>query len=502
MGAAMLDIQSVLRKSMSARIAGDPKILIIGSGIGGLTMAYRLRRAGVRNFQIYEKGDDVGGTWRDNRYPGVACDIPSHLYSLTYFRNPGWTQLNAPGAEIHDYLRRLARRFDLYRHVRFDKEVIRCQYHDCRWQVETRDGATEHADVIVAATGFLHVPVAPHIEGMSSFSGVLTHNAHWHDGVQVDGKRVAIIGTGSSGVQLLPAIVDRVAKVFVHQRTPQWIFPLPNEQYSLWERLKRRLLPWLPAKIYDRYLQEFNGGLGQAVMGDAGMQQFFHDACSGYLSTVQDPELRRRLTPDYPVLCKRLVFSDKFYAAIQRPQCELVTDDIERLEPRGIRTRDGVLRELDVIVLATGYKTHEYCRPLGIRGEDGLRLDQAWASSAHSFEATSLAGFPNFFMVGGPQTTIGNLSYTACAELQASYIVRALQLRAKQRARGIVPSQEAQQRFLNEMHASAGRTVWLAGCASWYVDGAGRLDIWPKSAGDFVAMIDKGPQPQDFRLIH
>jgi cation diffusion facilitator CzcD-associated flavoprotein CzcO len=497
----VLDLLSVLRRGMSARIAGDPKVLIVGSGIGGLTMAYRLRRAGVRNIQILEKGDDVGGTWRDNRYPGVACDIPSHLYTLTYFRNPGWTQLNAPGSEIHDYLRRLARRFDLRRHIRFGREVIRCTYDDCGWQVATRDGATEQADVLIAASGFLHVPVVPPIEGMESFSGVLTHNAHWHDGIRIDGKRVAIVGTGSSGVQLTPAIVDRVAKLYVYQRTPQWIFPLPNEQYGPAERLKRRLLPWRPAQIYDRYLQEFNGGLGQAVMGDLGLQQFFHGACEQYLSTVKEPELRRRLTPDYPVLCKRLVFSEKFYAAIQQPQCELVPDAIERIEPQGIRTRDGKLRELDVIALATGYKTHEYCRPLGIHGEGGLSLDDAWASSAHSFEATSLAGFPNFFMVGGPQTTIGNLSYTACAELQASYIVRALQLRAERKARAIVPTDAAQRRFLDDMHTSAGRTVWLAGCASWYIDGAGRLDIWPKSADDFVAMIDKGPQPQDFRCI-
>jgi cation diffusion facilitator CzcD-associated flavoprotein CzcO len=497
----MLDLLSVLRRSDRARIEGDPRVLIVGSGIGGLTIAYRLRRAGVRSFQILEKGDDVGGTWRDNRYPGVACDIPSHLYTLTYFRNPGWTQLNAPGAEIHDYLRRLARRFDIYRHVRFGREVVRCTYDDCQWRVETRDGATERADVLITASGFLHVPHVPRIEGLETFAGVVTHNSHWHDGIRVDGHRVAIVGTGSSGVQLAPAIVDRVAKLEVFQRTPQWIFPLPNEQYGAADRLKRRLMPWRPAQIYDRYLQEFNGGLGQAVMGDAALQQVFHDACAKFLATVRDPELRRRLTPDYPVLCKRLVFSEKFYAAVQHPRCELVTEAIERIEPRGIRTRDGRLHELDLIVLATGFRTHEYCRPLGIRGEGGLALEEAWASSAHSFEATSLAGFPNFFMLGGPQTTIGNLSYTACAELQASYIVRALQMRAERRARAIVPTREAQQRFLDDMHGSARRTVWLAGCASWYVDGAGRLDIWPKSADDFVAMIEKGPQPQDFRWI-
>lgn len=486
---------------MSARIAGDPKVIVIGSGIGGLTMAFRLRRAGLRNFAIYEKADEVGGTWRDNRYPGVACDIPSHLYSLTFFKNPGWTQLNAPGAEIQDYLRRLARHFDLYRHIRFGKEVTRCDYRDCQWRVETRDGVADTADVLIAATGFLHVPVLPDIAGMNSFSGALMHNARWNAGVQIDGKRVAVIGTGSSGVQLVPAIVDRVSKLFVYQRTPQWIFPLQNEQYTPWERLKRKMFPWLPAQIFNRYVEEFNGGLGRAVLGDAAMRQFFHDACEKNLATVKDPELRRKLTPDYPVLCKRLVFSVKFYDAIQQKHCELVADPIERIEPKGIRTRDGTLREVDVIVVSTGYKTHEYCRPLGIRGEGGTDLNQAWAGGACSFEATSLAGFPNFFMVGGPQTTIGNLSYTVCAELQASYIIRALQLRAENRARGIAPSEVAQQRFMNDLHTSAERTVWKAGCNSWYLDDRGQLDIWPKAVEDFVAMIDKGPQLQDFRLI-
>jgi cation diffusion facilitator CzcD-associated flavoprotein CzcO len=486
---------------MTARIAGNPRVIIIGSGIGGLTMAFRLRRAGVSNFAIYEKADNVGGTWRDNRYPGVACDIPSHLYTLTFFRNPGWTQLNAPGAEIQEYLRRLARHFNLHRHIRFDKEVIRCEYRNYQWRVETRDGAVDTADAIVAATGFLHVPVLPNIVGMNSFSGDLMHNARWSAGVQIDGKRVAVIGTGSSGVQLVPAIVDRVSKLFVYQRTPQWIFPLQNEQYTRWQRFKRHVFPWIPLQIFNRYLEEFNAGLGQAVMGDAGKQQFFRDACEQNLATVKDADLRRKLTPDDPVLCKRLVFSAKFYDAIQQKHCELVTDPIERIETGGIRTRDGFLREVDVIVASTGYKTHEYCRSVGIRGENGIDLDQAWAGGACSFESTSMAGFPNFFMVGGPQTTIGNLSYTACAELQASYIVRALHLRADHGARGIAPTEQAQQRFLDDIHASNSRTVWKAGCNSWYLDDQGRLDIWPKSVEDFVAMMDKGPQLQDFRLI-
>lgn len=497
----MLNIDGPLKKGARARISGDPRIIIVGSGIGGLTMAVNLRRAGVRNFEIYEKGDDIGGTWRDNRYPGIACDIPSHLYTLTFFRNPGWTQLNAPGAEIHAYLRRLAQRFDLYPHVRCGKEITRGELRDHRWHLHMRDGSTTTADVLIAATGFLHVAVMPEIPGAASFGGELMHNSRWKPDVVVDGRRVAVIGTGSSGVQLVPALVDRVARLDVYQRTPQWIFPLPNDQYSLWDRIARRLCPWIPAKIFRRYLEEFNSGLGEAVMGDADKLKFFRDLCEAHLATVKDPQLRSRLTPDYPPLCKRLVFSESFYSAIQKKNCELITEPIAQIEPQGVRTRDGTLREVDVIVTATGFKTHEYCRGLGIHGEAGLSLDRTWSEGAYSFEATSVAGFPNFFMLGGPQTTIGNLSYTTCAELQASYIVRALQLRAQQRARSIVPTEQAQQRFLSDMREAAGSTIWKAGCTSWYVDSHGQLDIWPKSVSDFVAMMDKGPQPGDFRLI-
>lgn len=496
----MLKIDSALATSTGVRISGDPRVIVIGSGIGGLTMGVKLRQAGVRTFEIFEKSDEVGGTWRDNRYPGVACDIPSHLYTLTFFRNPGWSQLNAPGAEIHAYLRRLARRFDLYRHVRFGKEVVHCEFRDQQWHVRTRDGSSSTADVLIAATGFLHVPVLPEIEGIDTFSGELTHNARWNPATTIDSKRVAIIGTGSSGVQLVSAIADRVSRLLVFQRTPQWIFPLKNEQYSRWDRLVRRLRPSIPLRIFTRYLEEFNDGLGQAVLGNAGMQQFFREACEQNLATVSDAELRRKLTPDYPALCKRLVFSDQFYGAIQKKQCALITDPIQRIEPRGIRTRDGTLHEADIIVASTGFKTHEYCRSVGIHSESGVSLNRVWADGAYSFEATSLTGFPNFFMVGGPQTTIGNLSYTICAEMQATYIIRALQLRSKHGARSIVPTEQAQRRFLNDIRAAAGVTVWKSGCSSWYLDERGQLDIWPKSVDDFVEMMIKGPQSADFRL--
>lgn len=497
----MITIASFLENRPKARITGNPKVIIIGSGIGGLTMAWQLRQAGVRSFEIYEKKAAVGGTWRENRYPGVACDIPSHLYTLTFFRNPGWTQLNAPGAEIQSYLHRLATRFDLYRHIHFHKEVISCEYHGGQWHVTTADGATAVADALISATGFLHVPALPPIAGMDTFGGTLLHSSQWDPDIRIDGRRVAVIGTGSTGVQLVPAIVGRVSALHVYQRTPQWIFPLPNEQYSRWQRLKRRLLPWIPARLFDRYLEEFNAGLGQAVLGDPEKQKIFLDACLQNLASVKDAQLRRKLTPDYPVLCKRLVFSARFYDAIQRSNCELVTDPIAGIEPQGVRSRDGTLREADIIVAATGFKTHEFCRSIGLRGEGGITLEQAWAQGACSFESTTLAGFPNFFMLGGPHTTIGNLSYTTCAEMQAAYIVRALQLRQAAGARGIVPTEKAQQGFMCDMRTAADKTVWKAGCTSWYLDAQGHVDIWSKSAEDFISMIEKGPQSQDFRLI-
>jgi cation diffusion facilitator CzcD-associated flavoprotein CzcO len=465
-------------------------------------MAVKLLQAGFEDITIFEKAGSVGGTWRENTYPGVACDVPSHLYSFTFFRNPNWSQMFAPGSEIRAYLERLTRKFNLRRRIRFNKEVVKATYIDGQWNIETQDGDRITTDVLIAAAGVLHVPKYPTIRGLETFKGRVFHSARWDHSVSVSGKRVGIIGNGSSCSQIVPQIVAQVSQLHVFQRTPQWIFPIPNEQYPVWRRALWRMLPFLTMKMYQTMLQQAYSGFGLAVVGDQEELKKFRAGCDGYLASVKDPQLRKRLTPGYEVGCKRLVFSTKFYAAIQNPNCELITEPIEQAEPSGIRTSDRQLRECDVLILATGFQAQAYFRSIKLTGEDGLSLDEAWSTGTKSFEAVALAGFPNFFMVGGPFSTVGNLSFMTCAELEADYIVKLLQNVVRQNARAIVPTSAAQQRFMDDVLTSGKKTVWQSGCDSWYLDKHGKVSIWTKTPEEFVEMMNSGPRAQDYRLVN
>ena len=487
---------------MTPRVARRLRIIIIGGGISGIGMGVKLLRSGFDDVTLYEKAASIGGTWRDNTYPGIACDVPSHLYRFTFHPNPSWSQMFAPGREIRAYLERVTGKFNLGRRIQFNKEIIKATYTDGRWQLETRDGERITCDVLISATGVLHVPKYPDIPGFDVFAGQAFHSARWDHSVELRGKRVGIIGNGSSSTQIVSTIVAQVAKLSVFQRTPQWVLPIPNEQYSVWRRLLWRVRPSLTAELYESLLQYSYAGFGVAVVGDEEELKKLRAGCEAYLASVKDPELRRKLTPTYEVACKRLVFSTKIYDALQHPNCELVTAPIARAESAGIRTADGRLHECEVLILATGFQAHVFCRSIALRGERGLSLDEAWSKGAESFEAVGLAGFPNFFMVGGPFSTVGNLSFITCAELEADYIVKLLKTLVHENAKAIVPTTGAQQRFMTDVRASGRRTVWESGCDSWYLDEHGHVAIWTKTPEEFVAMMTTGPRADDYRLIH
>jgi len=464
-------------------------------------MAIKLLKAGFDQVTIFEKASSVGGVWRENTYPGIACDVPSHLYSFTFFRNPNWSQTFAPGPEIRAYLERLAAKFKLHRRIRFNKEIVKATYVEGRWNIETQDGDHMTTDVLITATGVLHIPEYPSISGLDAFKGRIFHSAGWDHSVDLRGKRVAVIGNGSSGAQIVSRIVDEVDQLHLFLRTPQWIFPLPNESHSIWRRTLWRLFPSLTMKIYNALLKQAYTGFSTAVIGDKEEMKAFRTGCNEYLASVKDAQLRRKLTPGYEVACKRLVFSTTFYAAVQRPNCKLVTDSIKEIEPTGVRTSDGELHECDVIVLATGFKSHEYFRSIKLTGEAGLSLSDAWSTGAKSFEAVGLAGFPNLFMVGGPFSTVGNLSFITCAELEAEYIVKLLQKLVQENATAIVPIPEAQQRFMDDVINASAKTVWKSGCDSWYLDERGNVSIWTKTPEAFVDMMRHGPHTRDYRLV-
>lgn len=489
-----------LSEHSGTKITGDPRIVVIGSGVSGVCMGAKLVDAGVQSFVILEKAASVGGTWRENRYPGAGCDLNSHYYSYTFRRNPGFTRSSSPSAEINSYLDDVVDEWGLRSHLRFGKQVVSTVYDDGEWRVTTADGAVEVADIVISCSGFLHVPQIPHFEGMNEFQGRVFHSARWPQDLELEGARIANIGNGSSSAQIVPAIVDAVEQLTVFQRTAQWILPVENEEYTPEQRDAFRNDPSLLEALYEEKQLELHSGFGHAVLNEQEPLDALKAVCVEYLDSVKDPVLRAKLEPPYEFMCKRLIMSSGYYEALQHPNAELVTEGIERFTASGILTTDGVHREFDVIVLSTGFKAHEWCRPLGVVGADGVTLEEAWSGGATSFKSTSLAGFPNFFMVGGPHSPLGNTSFMAASEIQATNIVRLLKLREEAGATTIAPRPEAQAQFVDYMQKRAEGTVWTSGCVSWYFDENGRLDMWTDTPENFADMFSGGPHAEDYVL--
>ena len=476
------------------------RIAVIGAGMAGILSAIKLTEAGYADFTVYEKGDGFGGTWRENTYPGLACDVPSHLYSYSFALTPDWSHRFSPGQEIHAYFERVAREHGVEQKTRFGDEVTRCEFIDGRWHLETVHGHHDDVDVVIAATGVLHHPRLPDIEGLDTFEGRAFHSARWDHDVKLEGARLGVVGTGSTAIQIVAGVVDRVAELSLFQRTAQWIMPQENPAYTAEERAAFRDDP---ARLGDlhTYLAEAFGIFANAVIdADSAGIKMIEDTCLANLeNNVRDPELRERLRPTYRAACKRLIISPDFYDAIQRPNAELVTDPIERIEPRGVRTADGRLHELDVLVLATGFKANAFMRPMAIIGRDGVRLDDEWAKRPNAYLSISIPDFPNFFMLNGPNGPVGNFSLIEVAELQFGYILQLLeQLRAGE-CREISATRDAMEAFEELRTEASAKTVWVTGCQSWYLDDRGIPATWPWSFDRFREEM-RAPKPAAFEL--
>lgn len=497
----MATVREVIERGRSAKLKGDRRIAIIGAGIGGIAMAYALEQAGISDFTIYEKASSVGGTWRENVYPGVACDIPSYAYSFTFALNPEWSQSFAPGEEIRQYLENTCRQLDLNWRIRFGKEVVSARYRDDGWHLEMADGDSTVVDAVIACTGFLHVANEVRLPGIERFEGEVLHSAKWRHDADLRGKRVALVGSGSTAAQIIPAIVDQVGGLTIFQRTAQWVYPITRERHSdEQKRLLRGDAGQLYA-IYDRIIAESQRDLGALSAGDPEITRRYFEECSNNLAQVEDAGLRAKLTPDYTMMCKRLVMTEGFYEAVQRPHCNVVTSPIERIEPQAVRTADGAEHAADAIILATGFKTKEYFRSINPVGIDGITLDDAWAGGVSSFATVSFAGFPNLFAIGGPISALGNQSYVTGAELQTGYIIRLLKMLEDSGARALAPRPEAEQRFKADNAAAAQGTVWLSGCRSWFLDENNNFQFWTRSPDAYVEMMDEGPRQADFQLF-
>lgn len=480
-----------------------PRFVIVGAGMAGILSAVKLAKAGFDDVVVYEKAARLGGTWRENTYPGVSCDVPSHLYSYSFAPNAEWSHTFSPGPEIHAYLEDVARRFGVDSRIRYGTEVNRLEFRpDGRWTVETSDGGRDEADVVIAATGVLHHPRYPDIEGLDEFAGPVFHSARWDHSVALEGVRLGVVGTGSSAVQITGAVVDTVAELNLFQRTAQWILPVPNNPVTDEDRARFRDDPSTMRTMREQLSKTFTEGFANAVVDKDSMQmKALEEMCRANLEhSVADPELLERLRPPYRAACKRLVISPNFYEAIQRPNANLVTAGIERVEREGVRTVDGQLHGLDVLVLATGFRVDRFMRPIEVVGRNGVSLDTVWAKRPSAYLSVSIPEFPNLFMLNGPNGPVGNFSLIDVAELQFDYILQLVDGLADGTWREVSATREAMEDFEAARVETAKNTVWVTGCRSWYLDDRGIPAVWPWSFDRFRDEMSK-PKLEHYDLV-
>lgn len=466
----------------------DFEVAVVGSGFAGLCMAIGLKERGEQRFVVLERADDVGGTWRDNDYPGAACDVPSHLYSFSFAPNPGWSRRYPTQPELQAYLRGVADRYGVRRHIRFRTEMRAATYDETEqlWHVRT-SGGTFTARVLVSGAGGLSAPKLPDIAGVERFRGETFHSSRWDHGCRLDGKRVAVIGTGASAVQLVPEIAGKVARLDVFQRTPNWIVPRTDRAYRPFEKWLFRHVP-LARQLYRALIYWlFELRVLGMVIHPVLMSAFQRLAERHLARQVPDRALRERLTPDYTIGCKRILISNDWYPALQRPNVSLVTEPIREIREQGVVTADGREREVDCLVFATGFFATENPIAGCIRGRGGLRLDEAWADGEEAYLGTTVAGFPNLFFVVGPNTGLGHSSMVFMIEAQVRYVLALLDARTRAGAASVEVRPDAQERYNRRLHERLGGTIWATGgCSSWYRHRSGRItSLWPGFTFEF-----------------
>ncbi|HEX4220451.1 MAG TPA: NAD(P)/FAD-dependent oxidoreductase, partial [Acidimicrobiales bacterium] len=454
---------------------------IVGAGLAGIGMAIRLRQQSIEDFVILEREDDLGGTWYVNTYPGCQCDVPSVLYSFSFAPNPNWTRSFAPQPEIEEYIRTCATRYDVKRFIRFGHGVSGLQWDEggrC-WHIETDQGEIT-ADVVVLGTGPLSEPSLPDIPGIETFRGTIFHSAEWRHDHDLTGRRVAAIGTGASAIQFVPQIQPTVEHLDVFQRTPPWIVPRPDRPFARWERIVYRRLPSaqraLRAGIY--WAREL---MVLAMVKHPRLARPAQRVAAKHLARqVEDPELRRRLTPSFAFGCKRILLSDDYYPALTRPNVDLVTEPIAEVRSGSIVTADGVAHEVDTIILGTGFQAAEPPVAQMVRGRDGRTMAEHWGNGAQAYLGTSVAGFPNLFMITGPNTGLGHTSMIFMMESQFNYIVDALEQMGAAGLSTVDVRGDAVTTYNQDLQSKLARSVWNSGCSSWYLDSRGHnTTMWP-----------------------
>jgi cation diffusion facilitator CzcD-associated flavoprotein CzcO len=470
----------------------DFEVIVIGAGMGGLAAAQKLVHHGFTP-TILEKADEVGGTWRDNRYPGLYVDIPVGLYQMLFAPKYDWSHAYAPGSEIQEYLVHIADDLGLRKYITFGVEVTSAEWTEGRWVLTTSTGVTYTADAVVAATGFLHRARLPRIEGMESFSGHWFHSSRWPDDLDVTGKRVAVVGSGSSGIQLVCALSEMDCRVVQYVRTPQWIETVDNPSASPLTRLVGRLSPRLGRRLtarlmagirQDPRLWDPGWKLEPGAKREAAQQALRED-----LEVIANPELRAALTPDFPPGCKRIPKSPWYYQAVQSPNVRVIRASVDNICAEGIVGPAGTVEPFDVIVYATGFDTHAYVRPMKVVGLDGASLDDMWGSDdVYSYRGVAVPNLPNFFILNGPFSPVNNVTIPRTLDDEMGWICELL-CASVEESRALVPSADLTEEFVSWIAAAIPRTVWAEGCQNWY-QGRGRIPvIWPWYDQEQTAMF-------------
>lgn len=460
----------------------QPSVIIIGTGFGGIGMAIQLKKAGVENVTLLEKAQRVGGTWRDNTYPGAACDVQSHFYSYSFEPKHDWSRKFGLQHELLGYMEHCVEKYGLEEQIRFNCEVAEAVFDDARnlWTLTLANGETLEAHVVITATGQLNQPAWPSIEGMSDFEGVIFHSARWNHDCDLKGKRVAVIGTGASAIQFVPEIAGKVKSLALFQRSAAWVLPKPDRPFKRWEHSLFKAVPaWDRLYRYMIYWKNESRALAFTRFSRL-LDIFAWQAKTEARKHVSDPQKLKHIIPDYQIGCKRILISNDWYPAINRSNVDLIPDSIEKIDSKGVNTHSGQHYPVDAIIFGTGFRASEFLSPIRVTGREGVTLNEAWKDGATAFKGITVSGFPNLFMLYGPNTNLAHNSILYMLESQFQYVLGCLNALQKRPGAAMDVRKDRLEHYSNVVQEGLEGSVWSSGCSSWYLDANGKNTLnWP-----------------------
>ena len=492
------------RQTHNKDLSQTTSVAIIGAGFGGIAMAIRLLQAGIQDFIILEKADDVGGTWRENQYPGAACDVQSHMYSLSFAPKTNWSKRYAEAPEIFDYIQDLIEQFELKKYIQFNQEVVSTTYNETNfnWAIELKNDTHIEAQFVVFASGPLHVPQIPKLKGIEKFKGEIFHSSHWNHAYNLNDKNVASIGTGGSAIQYIPEIAPKVKNLYVLQRTAAWVIPRDERTYNGLEKKLFGQFEWI-RKLHRTRLYWTNESRVVPIVKPQ-MMKYGQKLAEIFIKyQVKNKEIAKKLTPDYIMGCKRILISNKYFPTFNRQNVELITDSIQEITEDSIVFKSGEQRQIDCLIYGTGFITDPriYLKSFACYGEKGLELKEAWKDGAESYYGVTTKHFPNLFQLLGPNTVLGHNSVIFMIESQVNYILQLIQMVERTHIQAVAIKPEVQDQFNASVQQQLQGTVWQSGCVSWYQqDGGKNFSLWPTYTWKFWLQTRKA-NLNDYQLL-